>query len=122
MPPKTADASARTTTPPSPETSPLSRPAPAPVPTIVQVIDRVGDIVGVITIGLLCSAGRIDGLAAVFAIGALLGVQTGVRSIGARATGTGLGAVGLLLVGGLSLFGPERAHQAVDAAASITGP
>jgi len=86
-----ADA-ARPTLPPFP-----AQASPAAPPSSVQVLDRLGDIVGVVAITVLCLAGKIGGLEAVIAIGALLGVGTGLRQAGARTgVAAGLGVVGLL--------------------------
>lgn len=85
------------------EVGETARAAPS---TIVQAIDRVSDIVGVVAIYLLARDGKISGLEGVFAIGAILGVGTGLRNLAPRAgagaaataaTGAGLGAVGLLV-------------------------
>lgn len=93
----------------------------APIPTAVQIVDQLGDIVGVIAIALLCYGGKVSGEVALITIGALLGVQNGVRRIGAAKTTAGLGAVGILVMGALSLGAGDRAHQVADAARTIGG-
>lgn len=105
---------------PSPIEPAAPTPKPAAVPVPVQIVDQLGDIVGVIAIALLCYGGKISGEVAVITIGALLGVQSGVRRIGAAKT-AGLGALGILVMGALSLGAGDRAHQVADAANSIGG-
>ncbi len=107
----------RVATPPGVEAARIPgelRPSQRPVvPASVQVLDRLGDIVGVIALAWLCHDGKIDGVAATVAIGAILGVGTGLRHVGQRVTGAaaaGLGVVGL----GLLYAGPV-----VDALAPI---
>lgn len=75
---------------------------PAPVtrgassaPVAVQIIDRLGDIVGVIALTALCYGGRLSGELALVGIGAILGVSTGLRSIGGRSVGAATAAVAL---------------------------
>ena len=74
-----------------------STPAPATrgAPVAVQVIDRLGDIVGVIALAALCYAGKLSGELALVGIGAILGVSTGLRSIGGRSVGAATAAVAL---------------------------
>lgn len=72
---------------------------PHATPTSVQLVDRIGDVVAVIVFGLLCNGGKISGELCVFAVGAVLGVGTGLRQINPRATSsTGVGVVGLALL------------------------
>lgn len=69
--------------------------APPGAPVVVQVIDRLGDIVGVIALAALCYGGKLSGELALVGIGAILGVSTGLRSIGGRSVGAATAAVAL---------------------------
>ena len=100
MPDTVPDASGArpTMTPPPPLELPRVSTRPTSPPPLVQAIDRLGDIVGVVVIYLLAHEGRIGGVEAVVAIGAILGVGTGLRHVvSSRLTGAaaGLGLVGL---------------------------
>lgn len=98
----------QTQTPPAP--TPETKPAAPPPSNAVAVIDRVGDIVGVIAVTFLCQAGKIDGGVAVIAIGAILGVSNGIRTIGARQVGAATAAVAL--VAWLASGGAAAVHAA----------
>lgn len=136
--PETPSMPDRTTPDPRPSVVPDPTPAPLPppppaaaytpsgrplnVPTAVQVIDRLGDIVGVIVIGLLCHAGKLGGEVAVIAIGAILGVGTGLRQVGARAgVPTGVGVVGLLLLGAARWLAPAAGAAELARGAGLLG-
>lgn len=86
---------------PAPPATPRSS-RPPPVPASVLMLDRISEIVGIIAVTYLCAGGKVPGELALIAIGAILGVQSGIRQIGSRGaaamTGTGasLGIVGLL--------------------------
>ena len=75
--------------------APVTRSAPGTPPVAVQVIDRLGDIVGVIALSALCYGGKLSGELALVGIGAILGVSTGLRSIGGRSVGAATAAVAL---------------------------
>ncbi len=106
--------------PPTAAYTPSGR--PLNVPTAVQVIDRLGDLVGVIVIGLLCHAGKLGGEVAVIAIGAILGVGTGLRQAGARAgVPTGVGVVGLLLLGAARWLAPAAGAAELARGAGLLG-
>lgn len=83
--------------PPAAQLTPSGR--PLNVPVAVQLVDRLGDIVGVVALAWLCHAGKLGGELALVGIGAILGVGTGLRHVGARAGTAGVGVVGLLLLG-----------------------
>ena len=92
-----ADAARATIAPPPPAPAQASPAAPGRPPASVQLLDRLGDIVGCVLVYLLCHEGRIGGVEAMVAIGAILGVGIGLRQAGARAgVAAGLGVVGLL--------------------------
>lgn len=103
------------------EPAPQPPAKPASTPVAVQIVDQLGDMVGVIAIALLCYAGKVSGEVAIITICALLGVQSGVRRIGAAKTTAGLGALGILVMGAISLGAGDRAHQVADAARNIGG-
>jgi len=106
--------------PPAAQLTPSGR--PLNVPVAVQVLDRLGDIVGVIVVAHLCAVGKIGGEVAVIAIGAILGVGTGLRQVGARAgTATGLSVVGLLLLGGLRWLAPAAGAAELARASGLFG-
>ena len=75
--------------------APVVPAAPPGAPVAVQVIDRLGDIVGVIALAALCYGGKLSGELALVGIGAILGVSTGLRSIGGRSVGAATAAVAL---------------------------
>ncbi len=75
--------------------APVAPSAPGSAPVVVQVIDRLGDIVGVIALSALCYGGKLSGELALVGIGAILGVSTGLRSIGGRSVGAATAAVAL---------------------------
>lgn len=75
--------------------APVVPAAPPGAPVAVQVIDRLGDIVGVIALAALCYSGKLSGELALVGIGAILGVSTGLRSIGGRSVGAATAAVAL---------------------------
>lgn len=75
--------------------APATRGASSSAPVAVQVIDRLGDIVGVIALAALCHGGKLSGELALVGIGAILGVSTGLRSIGGRSVGAATAAVAL---------------------------
>ena len=118
----------------APREAPLPAPPPAPavattpsgrplnVPPVVQAIDRVGDIVACIIIGHLCALGKVSGEVAVLAIGAIVGVGTGLRQVGARAgTGAGVGVVGLLVLGVGRWLAPAAAGAELARASGVFG-
>ena len=118
----------------APREEPLPAPPPAPavattpsgrplnVPPVVQAIDRVGDIVACIIIGHLCALGKVSGEVAVLAIGAIVGVGTGLRQVGARAgTGAGVGVVGLLVLGVGRWLAPAAAGAELARASGVFG-
>lgn len=82
---------------PRPPALPRPSPPPAPVPPVVQAIDHLGEIAGIVCVTVLACNGRLGGELAACAILAILGVQTGLRTVARRATG-GTGAVGLALL------------------------
>jgi hypothetical protein len=95
---------------------------PPQAPVSVQILDRVGEIVGVVVLGALAWHRVLSGELALVGIGAILGVQTGLRSALAGRLGGGGGnapaVVGLI---GLGLLHAEHAartllHLAVLAA------
>ena len=75
---------------------------PPPASAVVQVVDRIGDIVGVIVVGMLAQHRIVDGTFACGIILAILGVQSGFRSLGrkvsASGTAAGLGILALAVV------------------------
>lgn len=79
----------------APAAVPVAPSPPGSSPVAVQVIDRLGDIVGVIALAALCHAGKLSGELALVGIGAILGVSTGLRSIGGRSVGAATAAVAL---------------------------
>lgn len=114
-------------TPPAPDARVETPAAPSPraaqrapaIPTSVMMLDRVGEIVGIVAVTVICLAGKLDGMAAVLVIGAILGVQSGIRTAGSRAAaaaGAGLGAVGLAV-----LYAPHVVEQLVTLAARARG-
>lgn len=106
--------------PPAAQLTPSGR--PANVPPLVQAIDRVGDIVACVIIGHLCALGKVSGEVAVLAIGAIVGVGTGLRQVGARAgTGAGVGVVGLLLLGFARWLAPAAGAAELARASGIFG-
>lgn len=106
--------------PPAAQLTPSGRPLSAP--TVVQVLDRIGDMLGCIILGLLCNAGKIGGTETLIAIGAILGVGTGLRQIGARAgAGAGVGVVGLLLLGAARWLAPAAAGAELARASGLFG-
>ena len=52
-------------------------PSSASVPASVQVLDKLGELAGILVIGALCLLGRVDGMVAVGAILAIVGVNAG---------------------------------------------
>lgn len=80
-------------------------------PTAVQVLDRLGEIIGIICLTVVCLAGRLDGMALLFGVAGILGVQTGIRTAGSRgaAAATSVGAVGLVILHA----GPALEHLAL---------
>ena len=106
--------------PPAAQLTPSGR--PLNVPAAVQAIDRVGDIVACIIIGHLCALGKVSGEVAVLAIGAIVGVGTGLRQVGARAgAGAGVGVVGLLLLGFARWLAPAAAGAELARASGLFG-
>ena len=106
--------------PPAAQLTPSGR--PLNVPAAVQAIDRVGDIVACIIIGHLCALGKVSGEVAVLAIGAIVGVGTGLRQAGARAgAGAGVGVVGLLLLGFARWLAPAAAGAELARASGLFG-
>ena len=106
--------------PPAAQLTPSGR--PVNVPVVVQAIDRLGDIVGVIAVAHLCALGKIGGVEAVIAIGAILGVGTGLRQAGARAgAGAGVGVVGLLLLGFARWLAPAAGAAEIARASGVFG-
>lgn len=95
---------------PTPRASPPTGDAPSSV--ALRLIDYVGDIVGMALLRFLCLKGRLDGLETMLAIGAILGVGTGLRQLGAYdlSTTTRLGATGTLV-----LFVSQHAGPMVSA-------
>lgn len=89
-------------------------PPPPQAPVAVQILDRLGEIVGVLVLGALAWHGKLSGELALVGIGAILGVQTGLRSALAGRIGGGGGSapavVGLI---GLGLLHAEHAARAV---------
>lgn len=112
VPPAPSEPSALPTPPAMPRSS-----RPPPVPAAVLMLDRISEIVGIIAVTYLCAGGKVPGELALIAIGAILGVQSGIRQIGSRGaaamTGTGasLGIVGLLFWQAMPLL--EHAAVAV---------
>lgn len=99
---------------------------------MVQVLDRLGEIVGVLVLGALAWHGKLSGELALVGIGAVLGVQTGLRSALAGRLGSGGGSapavVGLV---GLGILHAEHVARtllhlsvlaAVIASAGCGGP
>lgn len=106
--------------PPAAQLTPSGRPLSAP--TVVQVLDRIGDMLGCIILGLLCNAGKIGGTETLIAIGAILGVGTGLRQIGARAgAGAGVGVVGLLVLGVARWLAPAAGAAELARASGLFG-
>lgn len=89
-------------------------PPPSQAPVAVQILDRLGEIVGVVVLGALAWHGKLSGELSLIGIGAILGVQTGLRSALAGRLGGGGGSapavVGLI---GLGLLHAEHAARAV---------
>ena len=81
--------------PPVAQVTPSGRPATQ----AVQIVDHISDMVGMVILGLLCHAGKIGGTETLFAIGAILGLGTGLRQIGGRLGGAGVGVAGLAILG-----------------------
>ena len=88
-----------------------SRIPPPQAPVSVQLLDRVGEIVGVVVLGALAWHRVLSGELALVGIGAILGVQTGLRSAFAgRSGGSAPAVVGLI---GLGLLHAEHIARTV---------
>ena len=89
-----------------------SRIPPPQAPVSVQLLDRVGEIVGVVVLGALAWHRVLSGELALVGIGAILGVQTGLRSAFAGRSGGGSApaVVGLI---GLGLLHAEHVARTV---------
>lgn len=88
-----------------------SRIPPPQAPVSVQLLDRVGEIVGVVVLGALAWHRVLSGELALVGIGAILGVQTGLRSAFAgRSGGSAPAVVGLI---GLGLLHAEHVARTV---------
>ena len=94
-PPIAPRAEALPAPPPVAQVTPSGRPATQ----AVQSVDHISDMVGMVILGLLCHAGKIGGTETLFAIGAILGLGTGLRQIGGRLGGAGVGVAGLAILG-----------------------
>jgi len=105
--------------PPAAQFTPSGR--PLNVPPVVQAIDRVGDIVACIIIGHLCALGKVSGEVAVLAIGAIVGVGTGLRQVGARVGGAGVGLTGLLVLFGARWLAPAAGAAELARASGLFG-
>jgi hypothetical protein len=98
-------------------------PAAPPPPLAVQLLDQLSDLAGVGAATYLAAIGRVTGLEALIAIGAILGVQTGLRRAlggkgGERGTGSGTGGGGGLATAGVAAM-LAAGHQAGHAAAVL---
>ena len=82
------------TDPPTPHVPPIHPPAVSPS-VLLHVADKIADVAGIATIGYLAAHHIVDGLLATGAVCALLGINTGLRQLGARRAGMGLGLFGL---------------------------
>jgi hypothetical protein len=85
-----------------------SKPPPSP-PTIVQAIDHVGEIVFIALAGWLCSTGHISGELFLGAGLLVLGIQTGIRSVGARARAPGVS--GMMALAFVAITAGSLAHR-----------
>lgn len=94
----------------------------ASVPASVQVLDKLGELAGILVIGALCLLGRVDGMVAVGAILAIVGVNAGLRKVGDRVAGPGqgLGVIGLL-VAAASGYGAQLLQGARVALPALLG-
>lgn len=85
--------------PPAPSASQRHSTVPS-VPPIVQAIDHIGEIVAVILAGILCLRGKLTSIEFMAFSGGVLGVQSGLRQIGRRVTGSAAsGVVGAIFLG-----------------------
>lgn len=90
----------------------VTPPAPTPVPPSVQIVDKLGEIVAVLVIGFLCIRGRVEGVDALVAIGAVLGIQVVPRALSAaRGAGAAVGVVGMILLAALGGLTPAAATE-----------
>ena len=103
--------------PPSPDTTP-AKPAPV-VSTAVRVVDLCCDVIAAGLIAMLCHDGKISGEVAVIAIGALMGLQNGVRVLGSRGATPGVGVAGLILLAALGGSALRHASTAAAAAEAV---
>ena len=100
--------------------TPSGRPL-APSKT-AEVLDRVGDIIGCLLLFQLCRDGKIGGVETMFAIGAILGVNNGVRQYSAaRVGGAGVGLAGLLVLFGARWLAPAAAAGEIARASGMFG-
>lgn len=105
--------------PPAAQVTPSGRPVP---PVAVQIADRVGDVVGCVLLYLLCHEGKLGGVETMIAIGAILGVGTGLRQVGARTgAGAGVGVTGLLVLGASRWLTPAAAGAELARASGLLG-
>ena len=88
-----------------------SRIPPPQAPVSVQILDRVGEIVGVVVLGALAWHGKLSGELSLVGIGAILGVQTGLRGAFSRGTGGGGSAPAVVGLIGLGLLHAEHAAR-----------
>ena len=87
---------------------------PPQAPVSVQILDRVGEIVGVVVLGALAWHGRLSGELSLVGIGAILGVQTGLRgAFGSRNGGGGGNAPAVVGLVGLGILHAEHVARTV---------
>jgi hypothetical protein len=80
----------------------------------VQILDRLGEIVGVLVLGALAWHGKLSGELSLVGIGAILGVQTGLRSaLAGRLGGGGGNAPAVVGIIGLGLLHAEHVARTV---------
>ena len=105
---------------PAVATSPSGRPL-APSKT-AEVLDRVGDIIGCLLLFQLCRDGKIGGVETMFAIGAILGVNNGVRQYSAaRVGGAGVGVAGALVLVGARWLAPAAGAAELARVSGVFG-
>lgn len=85
---------------------------PPSIPASVQIVDKLGEIAAVLVIGFLCLRGRVEGVDALVAIGAVLGIQVVPRALSAaRGAGAAVGVVGMVLLAALGGLTPAAATE-----------
>ena len=105
---------------PAVATTPSGRPL-APSKT-AEVLDRVGDIIGCLLLFQLCRDGKIGGVETMFAIGAILGVNNGVRQYSAaRVGGAGVGVAGALVLVGARWLAPAAGAAELARVSGVFG-